>query len=67
MRSSSVGGGFTKVALSEASRAHFKVRLWDSGDVVAAVQDNYEQLPATIRAEIPLKRVWTLVPDEEDA
>lgn len=58
-------GGFTKVALSEAAGAHFKMRLWDSGDVVAAVQEHYEQLPATIGAEIPLKRVWTLVPDED--
>lgn len=59
-------GGFTKAAIVEASSAHFKMRLWDSGDVVTAVQEHYEQLPATVRAEVPLKRVWTLVPDEED-
>lgn len=58
-------GGFTGQARSEAAADYFKLRLWDAGDVIRAVQTHYEQLPEDIRAEIPLKRVWTLVPDED--
>ncbi len=57
-------GSFTSAALAETAADYFKLRLWDAGDVVRAVQDNYERLPDAIRADIPLKRVWTLLPDE---
>jgi restriction system protein len=58
-------GGFTQAARTEAAADYFKLRLWDAGDLIRAVQAHYEQLPEDIRAEVPLKRVWTLVPDEE--
>lgn len=58
-------GGFTSSARAEAAADYFKLRLWDAGDVIRAVQTHYAQLPEDIRAEIPLKRVWTLVPDED--
>lgn len=58
-------GGFTQAALAEVAADYFKLRLWDAGDVVKAVQDHYEHLPEAIRAEIPLKRVWTLVQDTD--
>ena len=54
-------GGFTAPARDAARRAFFKVRLWDDGDVVEALLDNYERLAPDIQAEIPLKRIWTLV------
>lgn len=57
-------GGFNKVVLAEAKQGHFDVRLWDSSDLVAAIYRTYEQLPAEIQAELPLKRVWMLVPEE---
>lgn len=57
-------GGFTSSAFSEARRLFFRIRLWDAGDLVAAVLQNYELLPAEIQAELPLKRVWALVPEE---
>lgn len=60
-------GGFTQSARTEAAADYFKLRLWDAGDLIRAVQAHYEQLPEDIRAEIPLKRVWTLVPDDEAA
>ncbi len=58
-------GGFTGPARAETAADYFKLRLWDAGDVVRAVQDHYEALPETVRVEIPLKRVWTLLPDED--
>ena len=57
-------GGFNKPVISESRQGYFSVRLWDSGDVVAAIYRNYERLPAEIQAELPLKKVWMLVTDE---
>ena len=57
-------GGFNKTVLQESKQSHFMVRLWDSSDLVGAIYRNYERLPAEIQAELPLKRVWTLVVEE---
>ncbi|MHB1006082.1 MAG: restriction endonuclease [Chloroflexota bacterium] len=57
-------GGFNRAALAEASKQFFAVRLWDAGDLVDELLENYEHLPADIQAELPLKRVWALVPEE---
>jgi restriction system protein len=50
--------------LAEAKQSHFMIRLWESRDLVNAILQNYEKMPAEIQAELPLKRVWTLVPEE---
>ena len=57
-------GGFKKSVLAEARQSHFVVRLWDSSDLVQAIYRNYERLPAEIQAELPLKQVWMLVPED---
>jgi restriction system protein len=57
--------GFNRVVQNEARQGHFSVRLWDSDDLVEAIYRNYERLPAEIQAELPLKRVWMLVADQE--
>jgi restriction system protein len=59
-------GGFNKVVLAEAKQGHFTVRLWDSRDVVEAVYRTYGHLPAEIQADLPLKQVWMLVPEDTD-
>jgi restriction system protein len=59
-------GGFNKVVQAEAKQGYFSVRLWESTDLVEAIYLNYEQLPAEIKAELPLKRVWMLVMEEQD-
>ena len=53
--------------LREARQGHFTVRLWSSRDLVEAVYRNYERLPAEIQAELPFKRVWMLVVEDQDA
>ena len=58
-------GGFTRDARNWARDNHFKVRLWDADDVVEALQDVYDKLDDDVRAEIPLKQVWTLVQDDD--
>lgn len=56
--------GFKKTTDKEAKRNFFKIRLWDSGKVVDKLFENYERLPDDLKAELPLKRIWTLVPEE---
>ncbi len=57
-------GGFKRTVEREARERYFEIRLWDAGDVIQAVQQHYDQLPDAIRAELPLQRIWTLVPEE---
>lgn len=57
-------GGFTKIARQEARRLFFEIRLWDSDAVIDKLQEVYGHLPADVQAEIPLQRVWTLLPDQ---
>ena len=59
-------GGFKRTVEEEAKRSFFTVRLWDSEGLLKSLFDNYENLPATIQKELPLKRMWGLVPDKEE-
>lgn len=58
-------GGFRGTAPRDARRDFFQLRLWDAEDVLDQILGLYDRLPSDIQAELPLKRVWTLV--EEDA
>jgi restriction system protein len=58
-------GGYKGTVEKEAARQFFKIRLWDADDLVQAVQRYYDQLSEDIQAELPLKRIWILVPEEE--
>jgi restriction system protein len=42
------------------------MKIWDADTLVQMIQDNYENLPEDIQADLPLKRIWTLVRGEED-
>ena len=54
-------GGFKDSVLREARQLYFTIRLWDAGDLVNAIQHNYQRLPADLKSELPLKQLWTLV------
>jgi len=41
------------------------VRLWDADDLVDELLRVYDKLDADVRAQIPLKRVWTLAMTDE--
>jgi restriction system protein len=58
-------GGYKSSVEREAARQYFKVRIWDADDLVQMIQEHYDQLPEDIKAELPLKRVWMLVSEEE--
>ena len=54
-------GGYKTSVLKRVRELFFEVRLWDADDVIRAVLANYDQLPDAVKAELPVKRVWTLV------
>ena len=56
-------GGFKSSVRQRLNELYFRVRLWDRDDILNALFDVYEKLPEERRAELPLRRIWTLVPD----
>ena len=58
-------GGFKKTVIQEARQSFFTVRLWESSNLVEAIYRVYDRLDEEIQAELPLKRVWMLVPEIE--
>ena len=59
-------GGYTRDAEREARRSFFKIRLWYRDDLIQAVCRNYDRLPAELKAEIPLQRIWTVADEGDD-
>lgn len=59
-------GGFKKTVLAELPRLFFKVRLWDQNDLIDQFLAVYDKLDEDLRAEIPLKRVWTVATTESE-
>jgi len=59
-------GGFKHTTEKEARNSFFKVRLWDSEDIMRAVFKNYDKLPEEIQTALSLKRIWMLVPDGDE-
>lgn len=57
--------GFNKTASGNTRDLFFKVRLWDNKKVIANLLSCYEELPDEIQAELPMKRIWVTVPEEE--
>lgn len=53
-------GGFKDSVIREARRHFFSLRLWDSGALIAALENSYDQISPELKAEIPLRRVWAL-------
>lgn len=58
-------GGFTSAVRRRTNELFFRVRLWGREELVDSLLDVYDRLPEDIRAELPLRRTWTLVLDDE--
>ena len=59
-------GGFKNTVDREIPSQFFKVRLWNQDTLIQELMENYEKLDEDIKAELPLKRIWTLTFPEED-
>ncbi len=58
-------GGFKGNVQKELAQCFFKVRLWTQKELLAALFAHYDQLDPDLKAELPLKRIWTVAAQEE--
>ncbi len=59
-------GGFKTSVDREVAAQFFRVRLWDSDALIAQLLDHYDKLDEDLRAELPLKRIWTVATEEPE-
>ncbi len=59
-------GGFKSTVDRERANQFFRVRLWDQDDLIDQILESYDRLSDDIRAELPLKRIWTVARDSEE-
>ncbi len=57
-------GGFKSSVDKETARQFFRVRLWGQDELIQQILDNYDKLDAALRAELPLKQIWTVAQPE---
>jgi restriction system protein len=57
-------GGFKQSLVAEGKRLFFKIRLWDSADLLDNLFEVYPKLSPELQSKIPLKQIWTLVDTE---
>lgn len=57
-------GDFTRTVRNENERSFFQIRLWGPNDLVEKLLETYDELPADIRSEIPLRNRRILVETE---
>jgi len=58
-------GEFKRTVDARRNELFFRIRLWGRTQLVDALLDVYERLPEEFRAEMALKRIWALVPNDE--
>ena len=58
-------GGLTKPAHDEMRRSFFSTRLWDQGVLLDQILKYYEKFDGELKAELPLKRIWAIVEEED--
>jgi restriction system protein len=60
-------GGFKRPVEQTRNELFFRIRLWGRTEVLDALFEVYDRLPEELRAELPLRRTWMLVPEDEEA
>ncbi len=45
----------------------FKVRLWTQKELLEQLFTHYDRLDEDLRAELPLKRIWTVAAQDDDS
>lgn len=59
--------GFKSSVRQRTNELYFQVRLWGREEILDALFSVYDRLPEEIRTELPLHRIWTLVPADSGA
>jgi len=59
-------GGFKSSVDKEKASQFFRVRLWDQKELISHLLEHYDNLDDDLRADLPLKRIWTVaIPESE--
>ncbi|HJZ53954.1 MAG TPA: restriction endonuclease [Gemmataceae bacterium] len=58
-------GGFKASIDREVPAQFFRVRLWDQKSFLDELLAQYDKLDEDLRAELPLKRIWTVAAQDE--
>ena len=56
--------GFTRAVLEASRSSFFTIRLWDSSVLLNEILKHYDKLPDDLQAELPLKKIWSIVIEE---
>lgn len=59
--------GYTKAVRRRVNDLFFRVRLWGRQELMDNLLATYNELPEEITAELPLRRTWTLVPEDQSS
>lgn len=57
--------GFKNTVERERAVQFFKVRFWSQENIISELLAHYDELDEDLRAEIPLKRIWTVAAQDE--
>ena len=60
-------GGFRSNVQKELAASFFRVRLWSQKELLEQLFTYYHQLDEDLRAELPLKRIWTVAAQDGKA
>lgn len=59
-------GGFKPTVYKQALSSFFSVRLWTQKELLENLFSSYDRLDDDLKAELPLKRIWTIAVQEEE-
>ena len=59
-------GGFKANVRKELAASFFRVRLWSQKELLEALFAIYDQLDEDLKAELPLKRIWTVAAKDDE-
>ena len=59
-------GGFKSSVDREIPAQFFRVRVWDQKVLIDELLAHYDKLDEDLRAELPLKRIWTVALDDDE-
>lgn len=58
--------GFKPNVFKEMAPSFFKVRLWTQKELLETLFASYDRLDEDLKAELPLKRIWTVAAKDEE-
>ncbi len=58
-------GGFKSTVQRELAGSFFRMRLWSQKELLEQLFVHYDQLDEDLKAELPLKRIWTVAAQED--